>query len=604
MKKSESVCKEIFVRSTCSVKPTVLLLIFSLLLVFPFSFIYQSKAAPTQDNFMSSVFSQVEQLMKDEGIKGLTMAFVMKDIEPVVKAFGYADLEKNIPATPTTVFPMASLTKSITNIGILQLADQGLLKLSDPVKMHLPEFSIQSRYEASRDITINDLLSHYGGIPRGLYKGLIASSGDYRPELLEYLRGQYVTFAPGTKHAYSNLGYELLGLIIEEVTNMPYQQYIIERVLGPMGMTNSYFLTDDVPNNSPSLAYLPYSFEQQNEFPMFSPGSSGLYSCAEDFSIMLKWLLVNDGFNPVTDKSLKESMYTDQKPNDALDVSFQSGWSWVVEDYPEPFQGQLAYMLGSTTHYNSLIAMSPEYKTGIVFMSNTAGVLQSVMELARDIIAQAIQKETGQNFLSKPAPLVQHFITPDPELADFVRGNFLSENYFLQIFSIKEDVIMQVGTQVFKLFLNPDGWFLFNPAYRFKMEKVANRKVLFVENDGFISPVGFDVFREYDLRQDIALKLGRYNLYNVDPLSEELFYKQLELRMEGEILQATLYLGDSHQAIYGIESNTYNLIPTPEGNVIFAGFGMYKGETLFLSEDKNGHIVSFAGLEFFMPGEL
>lgn len=152
--------------------------------------------------------------------------------------FGYADIEGDVPADTDTLFRIASMTKSVTAVAIFQLRDAGLLQLDDPVAMYLPELGkLQYPTLDAPAITIRHLLTHTGGLPEDNPWGdrQLAISDD---ELLQLLsNGLSFSTVPGTRYEYSNLGYAMLGLVIQQVSGMDFGSYTQEKILQPLGMT-------------------------------------------------------------------------------------------------------------------------------------------------------------------------------------------------------------------------------------------------------------------------------------------------------------------------------------------------------------------------------
>ena len=159
--------------------------------------------------------------------------------EPVYhKAFGLAHRENKISNSLTTKFDIGSMNKTFTKIVILQLIDEGLLKLNDP----LGKFLVGFNPEISKQVTVEHLLNHQSGF------------GDYYDPaffdvpkeektisgLLERIKGMNLDFPPGAEQQYSNTGYVLLGAIIEKLSGMSYVQNVRKRIVGPMNMTETY----------------------------------------------------------------------------------------------------------------------------------------------------------------------------------------------------------------------------------------------------------------------------------------------------------------------------------------------------------------------------
>ncbi len=155
-------------------------------------------------------------------------------------AGGFSDIEKKTPATTSSLFRIASMSKSFTAMAILKLRDQGRLRLDDPVSLYIPEMK-KLKYPTSDSgpITIRHLLTHGAGFPEDNPWG-DRQLADSDKELLALISGQ-VSFsnAPGVEYEYSNLGFTLLGRIVTVVSKMPYQRYIRENIWRPLGMQTS-----------------------------------------------------------------------------------------------------------------------------------------------------------------------------------------------------------------------------------------------------------------------------------------------------------------------------------------------------------------------------
>jgi CubicO group peptidase (beta-lactamase class C family) len=182
----------------------------------------------------------IELHIAHHAIPGLSIA-VVHDQEIVwAKGYGFADVENEIPATPSTVYRIGSITKVFTSTAILQLRDSGKLRLDDPVAMHLPWFSVRNPFPAPPEITIRQLLTHTSGLPRD---AAFPSWTDHifptREELAEAVPDQSLINVPETTYRYSNLGMALLGEIVTEVSGQPWADYVDEKILQPLGMRGS-----------------------------------------------------------------------------------------------------------------------------------------------------------------------------------------------------------------------------------------------------------------------------------------------------------------------------------------------------------------------------
>jgi CubicO group peptidase (beta-lactamase class C family) len=152
------------------------------------------------------------------------------------KAYGMANYELDVPNTPEKVFRIGSITKMFTAFSILQLEEKGLLKLTDPVSMYVPE--VPAAWSA---ITIHQLLSHLSGIPD--FVGAKAYNDFDNPRNVENGIAEFadkpLVNKPGDAFRYSNSGYVLLGRVIEKVSGKSYEDYLTENILRPAGMTHT-----------------------------------------------------------------------------------------------------------------------------------------------------------------------------------------------------------------------------------------------------------------------------------------------------------------------------------------------------------------------------
>lgn len=237
-------------------------------------------------------------------------------------AEGMADIESNRPMRKDTIFQIMSMTKPVTAIGIMMLAEEGKLSLRDPVDQYLPEFKnlkvvantgpdAARLSEPEHAITIRDLLTHTAGIT----DAAPASIGNYQhdmnvplDEVVRQLAKERLLFQPGTAWSYSSAGIEILGRIIEVCSGQKYEDFVAERILRPLGMKDSFFfppagkidriamvyVSKDgklVPAPATILGGDPAKHRAGSVFP--APGW-GLYSTAEDL-LHLYRMMLNDG---------------------------------------------------------------------------------------------------------------------------------------------------------------------------------------------------------------------------------------------------------------------------------------------------------------------
>jgi D-alanyl-D-alanine carboxypeptidase len=186
------------------------------------------------------------------GLPGIAVGVVSDQQLVWSKGFGYSDVKAKRPMTPETRFRMASNSKLFTAIAIMQLREEGKLRLDDPVIKYLPWFKSKTAGEDDGPITIEQLLSHSSGLQR--------EAGDHWESLqfpttaeLEHLYPErQAAFAPATRWKYSNLAFTVAGRVVEKVSGENWADYVQRHIFDPLGMTDS-----SVDKNVPELT-VPY----------------------------------------------------------------------------------------------------------------------------------------------------------------------------------------------------------------------------------------------------------------------------------------------------------------------------------------------------------
>ena len=175
---------------------------------------------------------------------GLSIAVVRHGQLVLAKGFGYADLSERVPVSANTVFRLASITKEFTAAALLHLQEEGELSLDDRIGDYLPNY-----LAAVRRITIRDLLSHTSGLSDAAVIPIFEEGGvGYtRERIIDLVASQPLDFEPGTGHSYSNVGFIIAGMVIEEATGTTYGDYVTDEILEPLGLEQTRVCPDEQP---------------------------------------------------------------------------------------------------------------------------------------------------------------------------------------------------------------------------------------------------------------------------------------------------------------------------------------------------------------------
>jgi CubicO group peptidase (beta-lactamase class C family) len=238
------------------------------------------------------------------GVRGLVRATG----EPVIDVIDFG-LPRTRAIGDASRFRVGSLSKIFTAIGVLRLVQRGALMLEDELTTLIPEFEFRNDFKAVERVRVKHLLSHSSGLPVEAKAELTFVSSWPLVELLPLLADHPLAFSPGQRAQYSNVGYDLLGLVIERVSGRSFERYMHEDVFAPLGMTSAGYRADS--NTVPGFfrdrggALLEAPEQPANDLP-----AGGMLLSAKDFSAFLRWLVLEptEGGERFLQRSLKQLM--------------------------------------------------------------------------------------------------------------------------------------------------------------------------------------------------------------------------------------------------------------------------------------------------------
>ena len=178
----------------------------------------------------------LEGQMVERGLPGVAVGVVADQDLVWAAGFGYADSAAKLPMTPQTKFRMASHSKLFTATAVMQLREQGKLRLDDPVSKYLPWFAVKPSESGDPPITIEELLTHSSGLPREAGDHWTTFEFPTTEQLRELLPAREAPFAPEVRWKYSNLAYSVAGMIVEAVSGQKWADYVHREIFQPLGM--------------------------------------------------------------------------------------------------------------------------------------------------------------------------------------------------------------------------------------------------------------------------------------------------------------------------------------------------------------------------------
>lgn len=339
----------------------------------------------------------ITSLMQSSKIPSIAINVIEKDKIIYSKAFGSRKIKGNVKATPDTLYGIGSVTKSFTCLAIMQLAEKKKLDINDPIEKYLPI----KLGKKDNPITIHHLMSHSSGIPNlGVATVLISRHSFEEKETYVPLSSfedfmlfinsakEEVQVEPGSRYYYYNAGYVLLGLIIEKITNMKFEEYIRENILVPLGMNRSTFTFEGFEKEEDKMSA--YKTEKdkvlQETIHPFDPliyAAGGLLSSVNELSNYLQMYLNEGKINEkvILESDLLKKMfnpYIERQPSNFGKESYAYGWG-ITEDF---FGERLIHHGGSTAVSSAFLAMIPNKKIAVAIAGNVGNSMGGLISQA------------------------------------------------------------------------------------------------------------------------------------------------------------------------------------------------------------------------------
>lgn len=337
--------------------------------------------APRPEVLAATVDSLVRAEIDAKRAAGVSVAVLSGSDTLVLRGWGMADLENGVPATPTTVYRIGSITKQFTAALVMQLVDSGRLSLDDDVRRWVPSAPTHGRV-----VTVRQLLNHTSGIrsytgigPRWLSKLRLDMAPD---SIVALVATDSLDFEPGAKFRYNNTGYVLLGSLLEKVTGTPYETLLESRLFEPHGLSQTYYCDTRpiIPQRAAGYEATPDGLVNASFLSMTQPFSAG--SLCATVVDLVRWQRALAGGRVVSPASYA-AMTTPGALADGSPMRYGFGLSTqVIDDQRMILHG------GGINGFASIMIRLPVAGLDIVVLTNTAS--RSADALGKQIARAAL----------------------------------------------------------------------------------------------------------------------------------------------------------------------------------------------------------------------
>jgi CubicO group peptidase (beta-lactamase class C family) len=362
--------------------------------------------------------SEIRRLLDSAGVASLAVAVARDGVVLWEEGFGYADLERRVPATATTLYSLASISKPFTATAVMQLVEQGRVQLDRPVDDYLGGQRLAGLAGDRAGATVRRVLSHTAGLPlhyRFFYAG--DSAAPDVPRTIE--RYGRIVFPPGDVYSYSNLGFGILGEVVAHVAGTSYETYMRDKVFRPLGLMTTTVGTGAGLANS-AVRY----DSRQRPIPFYDfdhRGASAVYSSAHElvrFGMFHLKTTPRDapaGASRLLADSTIDLMQRVATPGDTVNGY---GLGWGVD---EALGIRRIQHTGGMPGVSTVLSLYPTERVAVVVLSNQSTGL--VGRVAADIAAAVLPPSFGTALAARRAtPAVASAFAAPAELRGEWRG--------------------------------------------------------------------------------------------------------------------------------------------------------------------------------------
>lgn len=371
-------------------KTKIYLILFATIIVTQISSYSLIAQTETDQNSYKNIYEKIESLFDKADIPGLSFVLVDEN-NTYTKNWGYADKKNKIPVTSKTLFELGSASKAFSALAILKLEEDSLISLDDEVSKYIPWFKVFYNKKEVQ-ITLRDLLHHTSGIPTETVSKIPPGEEDNMLEkTVRVINNLELKSFPGVRYEYATINYDILGLIIEEISNMSFEEYLQKNILLALSLESTSVGTPVHENFSKGYK-ISFSSPMEYQAPRYRGNNPAGYviSNAEDMGKWLKYQLFLDTNS--FEKIIKKSHLPDLTVPPNRFSSYASGW--FVELYGDP----KVYHGGLNPNFSSFVGFLPDKKIGIAILSNSNS---SYTAYLGDIILKALN---GEDISEIPEP--------------------------------------------------------------------------------------------------------------------------------------------------------------------------------------------------------
>ncbi len=559
----------------------------------------QGHAEDRYQSVVDDLHREIVKEMRHQRIAGTAVALIDDQRIFWSQGYGEANARNRTKLTARTPMQVGDVTKLVTTIATLQAVEEGKFELDTPISELLDDVAIRSRHVGLRTPTVRDLLTHHSGLSGNILAGSYMLTPNAK---IPRWKDIFLAQPTGQIYAYSNLGFSVMGQILEETYQTSYQDLVTDKILKPLGMESAQFgLTDDIA--------IGHKRRGRPQEPLYSRdvAALGLHASVEDVAKLVRWMF-RERTDAVLGRQFVDEMFTVQNQNIRLDLDNKTGLAWQLTNTGGHPVDRVARMNSGTQQFRGVLLAAPDEKLAVVIFSNSGNATDFVIDTSVDALNALIKAKTGRDSLPLEKRTPNQVPLPEAATSDTLRPAYATALGLIEFESADAVSDMDFLGRGFRASRRADGWYTI--AYRLlglvdlrisilqdllvRPVVIEGRHVLlafyggstFLFGERLTLPNGSEESKWEFLE-------GEYELENPDPLSEQLEIDEIEIEIDHGIPVAEYTLPFTVPLYPRVP-----LIPAEQNLFIVPGLGTNMGDEVIMHRDGQGISLYYLGYRF------
>lgn len=555
-------------------------------------------------DFMSrSLDWSMRTQMQRHSVPGVVLAVV--DPQRVVwsKGYGVVEVGRTTPVGVDTCFRVGSVSKVVTATEVMRRVERGDIRLDGPLDAQLPGFAVKSRFSDvdDRPVTVRALLSHHAGLPANRLRGMWEAHPESLTQLQQQLRDEHLLAPPQTRYAYSNLGYALLGRLIEQRSGEAFAEAIRRDLLQPMGLTQAGYERHAQIDANCAPGH-------RKGKPVLATGlrddpAGALVATPGELALFLRFVLA-EGRTPAGQALMRadtlRSMFEPQFPGLPLDFGHRVGMGWMLSGIEVPGAGPVAWHAGQYPGYFAVVMVAREQGLGALVMANGEEGRDFALATAAKALELALEAQTGHVAAQEPRPPVR--LRNDATAAELrqLAGDYAILGTKSKIEAHEHHLVTTLFDHKLELVPRVDDRYVLRksvlgllnltlPDLTVRFADVQSRRYAVL--DGLPAPMAFPRLDQQAVPAAWLARLGPYVGSNGDSTVQ---FRRFELAMDDGVLVARVV---TDNPVLGVEQASGKVVlePVSDNLAVLPGGGALDGGVVLAARRDGRDVLVYSG---------